>query len=422
MPKQSKVSSLRVSKPGTATPAKDDAGRFVCNRCGKVYTKQRNNFSPSYSPLFRGNGGYFSTCCSCMDDLYLHYRTVLDGDANAMRRMCMKYDIYWSPSAFAMVSKANTNNSRFRAYLSKLNLASYHSKTYDDTIDEETIAQEELSEAAEAQRAEDLKRAKEEAAEIQRLIKDQSRQLAEQQAQLEAANLAMDEAQAALADAQAKAAAAEEEANRAYTLPPTSIDPDTGEVILLDTYPVPTSETVRFWGSGYTAENYFHLNERYENWTKDLPKPLDLGAEALYKQLCILEEIINRDTIAGKPVEKSITTYNNLLGSLNEKPIQKKQDEALDADFEQMPFGVGIKLFEDRRPIPKPLPEYQDVDGLIRYISIWFLGHLCHMLNIRNGYSKLYEDEMARLRVERPELDEEDDDALFNDIFMDSAP
>jgi len=44
------------------------------------------------------------------------------------------------------------------------------------------------------------------------------------------------------------------------------------------------------------------------------------------------------------------------------------------------------------------------------------------MLNIRNGYSKLYEDEMARLRVERPELDEEDDDALFNDIFMDSAP
>jgi hypothetical protein len=42
------------------------------------------------------------------------------------------------------------------------------------------------------------------------------------------------------------------------------------------------------------------------------------------------------------------------------------------------------------------------------------------MLGIKNTYCKLYEDEMARLRVERPDLDEEDDEGAFNEIFGES--
>ncbi len=45
------------------------------------------------------------------------------------------------------------------------------------------------------------------------------------------------------------------------------------------------------------------------------------------------------------------------------------------------------------------------------------LGHLCKMLGIKNTYCKLYEDEMARLRVERPDLEEEDDEGAFSEIF-----
>lgn len=43
------------------------------------------------------------------------------------------------------------------------------------------------------------------------------------------------------------------------------------------------------------------------------------------------------------------------------------------------------------------------------------------MLGIRNTYCKLYEDEIARLRVERPELEAEDDEGVFNDIFGDDV-
>lgn len=182
--------------------------------------------------------------------------------------------------------------------------------------------------------------------------------------------------------------------------------------------PPPTPETIAFWGIGFTPDMYYELNARYEKWTKDKGE-LDNSAESLYKTICILECKIVRDTIAGKPVEQSANTINTLLGSLNQKPVQKQQDE-VDSSFDNMPFGVGIRMCENTRPIPKPKPEFQDVDGIVRYISIWFLGHLCKMLNIRNTYCKLYEDEMARLRVEREVSDEEDDEGAFNDIFGDS--
>lgn len=43
------------------------------------------------------------------------------------------------------------------------------------------------------------------------------------------------------------------------------------------------------------------------------------------------------------------------------------------------------------------------------------------MLGIRNTYCKLYEDEIARRRIERPELEAEDDESVFNDIFGDDT-
>jgi len=94
-----------------------------------------------------------------------------------------------------------------------------------------------------------------------------------------------------------------------------------------------------------------------------------------------------------------------------------QKGDAANESFDDLPFGVGIRMFENARPIPKPIPELQDVDGVVRYISVWFLGHLCKMLGIKNTYCKLYEEEMEKRRVERPDLDDEDDEGAFNEIF-----
>ena len=57
------------------------------------------------------------------------------------------------------------------------------------------------------------------------------------------------------------------------------------------------------------------------------------------------------------------------------------------------------------------------MDGIIKYITVWFLGHLCKMLKIKNKYATLYEEEMARLRVDRPEYEGEDEEEVLEDIF-----
>ena len=39
------------------------------------------------------------------------------------------------------------------------------------------------------------------------------------------------------------------------------------------------------------------------------------------------------------------------------------------------------------------------------------------MLGIKNTYCKLYEDELAKMRIERPEYEDDDDETMFNNIF-----
>lgn len=175
------------------------------------------------------------------------------------------------------------------------------------------------------------------------------------------------------------------------------------------------SSLIEFWGKGYKPEFYYELERKYQEWTENLDE-LEPGERSIYKQICLLEAIINRDSAAGRPIDKNVNTLNSLLGSANLKPTQKKSDDA-DSTSDSTPLGVWIRRWENDRPIPDPDPELEDVDGIIRYISIWFLGHLCKMLGIKNTYCKLYEDEIAKMRVERPEYEDEDDEALFNDIF-----
>ena len=45
------------------------------------------------------------------------------------------------------------------------------------------------------------------------------------------------------------------------------------------------------------------------------------------------------------------------------------------------------------------LPEWKDADNIQKLFNIYFLGHLYKMLNIKNRYSKMYEDEMQKYRV-----------------------
>ena len=50
-----------------------------------------------------------------------------------------------------------------------------------------------------------------------------------------------------------------------------------------------------------------------------------------------------------------------------------------------------IKMLEDYKPVCQCPPEYQDVDGIVKYVQVYFIGHLSAMLKIKISMQKCIE-------------------------------
>lgn len=116
--------------------AGDGPIRFYCPRCGGAFSRLQGNFSVSHSPMYKGLG-YVPICQDCVEELYDKYRIALKDDRAAMRRVCMKLDLYWHDDLFDMVEKQENVKSVVRTYIGKTNMNRYVDKTFDDTIEEE---------------------------------------------------------------------------------------------------------------------------------------------------------------------------------------------------------------------------------------------------------------------------------------------
>lgn len=181
-----------------------------------------------------------------------------------------------------------------------------------------------------------------------------------------------------------------------------------------------SDEIVSFWGPGYTPSMYIELENRYKYWMSRFPnkEEIDIGTEALVRQICNLEIDINRDRAAGKSIDKNVNTLNNLLGSAMLKPAQQRDD--VENAINETPLGVWIDRWEKKRPVPEPDPMLKDVDKIVKYITVWFYGHISKTLGIKNMYCDMYEKEMEKMKVSRPEkysIEEDDDEVVFNSIF-----
>lgn len=319
--------------------------KHYCCRCGRAYSRKKGFFPVSHSPMYRGSG-YLPFCVECVDEMYELYVNKLGDPKEAMRRMCMKMDLYWSESIYGMVERSSGTNSRVRNYIGKTNIVRYIDKTFDDTIEEEAAA------GAETVRALPL-------------VQDGE--------------------------------------------PSEEDDTPTDQAI------------IDFWGAGFQHDFYMELERRYKEWTggDEKEKTLQPAERSLYKQICMQEAIIGRAAAAGDPTDKAVNTLNNLLGSMNLKPAQRKDNA--DLELEKMPLGVGIQKWEYSRPLPETPKEKQDIRGVIKNITTWYLGHACKMVGLKNSYCKAYESAMEELRVKRPEYDEEDDDSMLSDIFSSSG-
>ena len=174
---------------------------------------------------------------------------------------------------------------------------------------------------------------------------------------------------------------------------------------------VVSQKAVEFWGAGFMPDDYAFLGSKYDDWTSRHECKTKVQ-ESVFQKICLMELQILKAAQKGDKMDGLIKSFNDLLGTANIKPVQNRDNALAD----QNTFGTLIQKWENEEPIPEPDPEWEDVDGIRKYVSTWFLGHLCKMLGIRNSYSQMYDEEIGKYTVEKPEY-EEDMEMSFDDLF-----
>lgn len=294
---------------------------YTCLTCGLKYKGVEKQFFTSSSILYSYNDGHITTCKNCINRIYKKYLEQYKDEYQAIKRVCMLFDLYFSQTIFEMSERFDkTKSTRMAAYISKLSLKQYCKKTYDDFLLEHKD--------------------------------DDNKQINNE---------------------------------------------------------IP-ERFIKTWGFGFTLEEYQLLNNKFSEW-KSKVEIDGVARETLVRDLCVIK-LQQHKALQEENIDiynKLQKTYQDTLASANLKPIQIENDDKM----MEKPLGVMIEMFENEEPIPEPLPEWKDVDKIVRLFTIYFLGHLCKMLNIRNRYSEMYEQEMQKYRVSLEEIEDLSDEDIF---------
>ncbi|WP_141556771.1 hypothetical protein [Bacillus sp. Marseille-P3800] len=147
-------------------------------------------------------------------------------------------------------------------------------------------------------------------------------------------------------------------------------------------------EMKQFWGTGFSLEDYVRLRDQYQTYVAKYGVST-MNMQMLLKQICLTELDIDNARLEGNPVDKLLMSYQKLYDSAGLNP---KQETEASADDQKENYGNWIKKLENERPVPEPHPAWKDVDQIMKYIRVFFTGHLAKMLGIKSKDAKLSED------------------------------
>ena len=176
----------------------------------------------------------------------------------------------------------------------------------------------------------------------------------------------------------------------------------------------PRREIIKLFGSGFSTEDYLYLQDQYDDWCSRTQ--VDSKSQQTYvAQICMQLLDIYKDRKAGRDVTKKLDALDKLMNSAKLQPKQNVDNSATDA----LTFGQLIEKWENEKPIPEPSEEFKDVDGIGKYIRVWFTGWLSKALGLRaNVFTEEYDEEIAKYTVTKPEEYEEGtSDDIYDRLF-----
>lgn len=178
---------------------------------------------------------------------------------------------------------------------------------------------------------------------------------------------------------------------------------------------VPRPEIKKIFGSGFTEADYLYLQDQYDDWRARTQ--VDSKSQETYIiRICFKLLDIWKAQKAGKDTKDLDKSLNDLMAAANLQPKQNVANAATDS----LSFSELIERWEMERPIPEPTPEFKDVDGIGKYLRVWFAGHLAKALGLQNAYSSEYEHEIKKYKVEREDAVEDGSapsDQVYDKLF-----
>lgn len=124
--------------------AKTSKQKYKCFYCEKEYVE--TNYYKSHSNFF-SNMGKIPYCKQCIEKFYKYYyeKYVNEGcltpEENAVKRLCMAFDIYFNAKAFNdainSAKRREMNISPMGAYMKMIHLSQHSGKSFDNTISDE---------------------------------------------------------------------------------------------------------------------------------------------------------------------------------------------------------------------------------------------------------------------------------------------
>lgn len=165
----------------------------------------------------------------------------------------------------------------------------------------------------------------------------------------------------------------------------------------------PRREIVKLFGSGFSNEDYLYLQDQYDDWCSRTQ--VDSKSQQTYVvQICMQLLDIYKDRKSNKDVTNKLKALDTLMNSANLQPKQNVDNAATDS----LTFSQLIEKWENEEPIPEPSEEFKDVDGIGKYIRVWFTGWLSKAFGLKaNVFTQEFDEEIAKYTVEKPSESEE---------------
>jgi len=169
----------------------------------------------------------------------------------------------------------------------------------------------------------------------------------------------------------------------------------------------------KHFGNEYSLHDLHFLETEYSDWC-DRYECNSKAQEELFKNIAFTQLELHKARLNNESTDKLTATLQKLMETGDITPKQNKNDVTGGVES----YGQLIQKLEETRPVADIDPQFKDVDKIGLYISVYFLGHLCKMLGIKNKYSKMYDDYMRQYAATRPEFSiDEDSEDIFNKIY-----